>query len=196
MAQSAARKILSLNVAIYYAGWVACVIGASNGRWVAGTAIAGCLVLAHHAIATERNTEMRLAVAVASIGTLIDSLQMALGLLVFHVGQPIDWLAPFWIIVLWALFATTMRYALYWLNTRLLTSAALGVFGGPLAFYAGHQLGAVDFHPTTGLSLGILAIVWGVLIPSLLWLSRQITENGLPGSYRFITSESSKNRTY
>lgn len=185
MIQAGSPKILSLNVALYYAGWIACVIGASSGRWVTGTAIAGCLVLVHHAMATERDVELRLAVAVAGIGTLIDSVQTALGLLVFHVGQPIDWLAPVWVIVLWPLFATTLRYALYWLNTRPLTGAALGVFGGPLAFYAGHRLGAVDFHPTTGLSLGVLAIVWGILIPCLLRLSRQITKNGLPGSYRF-----------
>ena len=163
------------------------MIGASSGRWIPGTVVAICLVLIHHAMATERNVEIRLAVAVSGIGTFIDSVQTTLGLLVFHVGQPIDWLAPFWMIVLWILFAITLRYALWWLNNRPLAATALGVFGGPLAFYAGHQVGAVDFHPTTGLSLCVLAIVWGFLIPSLLWLSRQITGNDLPGGYRFIT---------
>ena len=69
-------------------------------------------------MATERNVEIRLAVSVAGIGTFIDSVQTALGLLVFHVGQPIDWLAPFWMTVLWLLFAITLRYALWWLNNR------------------------------------------------------------------------------
>ena len=73
--------------------------------------------------------EARLAVAVAGIGTFIDGVQTTLGLLVFHVGQPTDWLAPFWMAVLWMLFAITLRYAPWWLNNRPLAAADFGDIG-------------------------------------------------------------------
>ncbi|MBM53295.1 MAG: hypothetical protein CL485_10005 [Acidobacteria bacterium] len=50
---------------------MACVIGASNGHWIPGAAVAICLVLIHHAMATKRNVEIRL--AVAAIGTFIEN---------------------------------------------------------------------------------------------------------------------------
>ena len=97
--------------------------------------------------------EARLAVAVAGIGTFIDGVQTTLGLLVFHVGQPTDWLAPFWMAVLWMLFAITLRYALWCSIIAPWQPQILGI------------LGAVDFHPTTALSLGVLAIVGGGSYP-------------------------------
>jgi len=131
MAQATSRTILSLNAAVYYAGWIACVIGASSGHWITGAAVAISPVLIHHAMATERNVR----------GTSRRCRRRRryrdphwwranyAGLLVFHVGQPTDWLAPFWMTVLWMLFAITLRYAPWWLNNRPLAAADFGDIG-------------------------------------------------------------------
>ena len=62
-------------------------------------------------------------------------------------------------------------YYVGWLAGRPLLAAALGAGGGPPAFYAGFRLGAVEFHPTPGLSLAVLALVWALLLPLLMYLS-------------------------
>lgn len=81
------------------------------------------------------------------------------------------------------LFSGTLRYAFHWLVGRPWLAAGFGAAGGPAAFYAGHRLGAVQFHPTTGLSLAVLAVVWAALFPLLVHLS---TVLGGPerGAYR------------
>jgi hypothetical protein len=55
-----------------------------------------------------------------------------------------------------------------------------GAIGGPAAFYAGERLGAVQFHPTEGLSLTVLAVVWAILMPLLLHLADTLDDGSTP----------------
>ncbi len=110
---------------------------------------------------------LAVAVAVAGIGTLIDGVQTTLGLLVFHVGQPTDWLAPFWMAVLWMLFAITLRYAPWWLNNRPLAAADFG------------DIGCRRLPPDHGAQPGCSRHSWGGFLSHPFY--------GFPGSYRFIT---------
>ena len=84
---------------------------------------------------------------------------------------------------MWMLFACTLRYAFGWLYGKPLLAALLGAVGGPAAFWAGQRLGAVSFHPTPGLSLGVLAIVWAALLPTLMGVAARIDSQG-GGAYR------------
>ena len=56
-----------------------------------------------------------------------------------------QWLAPPWDVVLWMQFATILPFCLGWLSRRYLLCSVLGLIGGPMAFYAGEQIGAVSF---------------------------------------------------
>ena len=177
------RAAAAINVALYYTGWLACVVGAAAGRWAAGTLLACGLAGVHLALARRRAVELRLMLMVGAIGYAVDSAQTALGLLVFAQGQPLPGMAPLWIGALWVLFAATLRYALCWLSGRPLLGALLGALGGPAAFYAGHRLGAVSFHPSPRLSLSVLAVVWAVLLPLLVALATAVG-GGSDGRYR------------
>jgi hypothetical protein len=113
-----------------------------------------------------------LALAVA-LGTVWDSLLVAFGWLHYPSGQFAAWLAPYWIIALWALFATTLNVSLRWLRERHAVAAIFGAIGGPLAFYAGHRLGAVEI-PDMVTTLGLLALGWAALTPALLLFARRL----------------------
>jgi tetrahydromethanopterin S-methyltransferase subunit D len=67
---------------------------------------------------------------------------------------------------LWALFGTTLNVSLRWLRGRIWLSALLGAISGPLAYYAGAQLGASTWHDPEAV-VAILAVGWGVLMPLL-----------------------------
>ncbi len=184
MSTTAARATTPFNVVLYYAGWLACVYGAAHDAWSTGAIIGLSLVIVHLGLSREPGIEVRLMLPVVIIGVSVDSLQTALGLLVFDTGQPLPWLAPLWIGVMWMLFSATLRYAFYPFTGRLRLSALLGAFGGPAAFWAGHRLGAVEFHAVPGLSLAVLALIWSALFPTLMFLARKLG-NGKPGRYRF-----------
>lgn len=185
MRAASRRGQLMVNLLAYYAGWAACVLSAAAGRWRAGAVCGLALVALHILCATRRGVELRLMITVTALGYGVDSMQTGLGLLVFDAGQPAAWLAPVWIGVMWMLFSTTLRYTFHWLAGRYLLAAAFGLIGGPAAFYAGERLGAVAFHPTPGLSLTVLALVWAALFPLLTAIAATIggTEGG---RYRWV----------
>ena len=184
MSQASSRTVILFNIALYYAGWLACVLGAARGQWIGGALIGLALAMLHLGLSTQPRNELRLMITVFLIGVAVDSIQTALGLLRFDAGQPVRWLAPVWIGVMWMLFAITLRYAFHALDGRACLAALLGAVGGPAAFYAGHRLHAVQFHPTPGLSLFVLALVWCALFPVLMRVAHGFG-GGNAGAYRF-----------
>jgi hypothetical protein len=111
------------------------------------------------------------------LGTTWDSWLVIQGWLNFNSGMWHPLLAPYWIIMLWALFATTINSSLAWLKQRYLLAALLGAIAGPAAYYAGNRLGAVELaHPEQALLA--LALGWSIWLPLLLYLSGLITRIG------------------
>ena len=52
--------------------------------------------------------------------------------------------APYWMVALWGAFATTLNHSLRWLTRRPVFAALFGAVGGPIAYSAGVQLGALE----------------------------------------------------
>ena len=145
---AAARLV---NVALYQAGWFACVLGGASGRPWLGAATGLALVLVHLALVERRADEGKFVALAALAGTAIDSAQQAAGTVAFPSGHYAVWLCPVWLTLLWAQFATLPCHSLAWLAGRPIVSALLGAAGGPLAFLAGERLGG---RPSQNQSLG------------------------------------------
>ena len=109
--------------------------------------------------------------------TLWDSLLASSGLLVYRSGTLVAGTAPYWIVAMWLLFSTTLNVSLSWLKGRLLLAAVVGAISGPLAFYGGHKLGAVDF-PDFGAAMLALAVGWALILPGLVYAAGRL--NGFP----------------
>lgn len=171
-----------LNVALYQAGWFCCVLGAAWDHPVLGALCALLLAGVHLLLARSRKAEALLMLAACMIGVAVDSTQQSLGVFTFKAdpGWPL-WL-PLWVFVIWAQFATLLRYALHWLRGRYLLAALLGMVGGPLAYGAGIRLGAARLGEDPLFSLASLAIVWALVTPALFWLSDRV--GGGEGTYR------------
>lgn len=95
---------------------------------------------------------------------------MMAGLFSFTNGVVFTGLVPFWMIAMWALFATTLNVSMKWLKNKYMAAAAFGAVGGPVAYYAGHQIGAIDFNDTFT-ALLIIAAGWAVIMPLLMALT-------------------------
>jgi hypothetical protein len=138
----------------------------------------------------ERGPELRLILAAGLLGTVLDSIQGYLGIVIFKSGYYVDWLCPLWITVLWMHFATLLHFAADWMSQRYLLATVLGAIGGPVAFYGGVRFGAATLHPNLPLALAALALEWAVAMPLLVWLADRFPVSpgyrGLPGKNALV----------
>nr|WP_283101132.1 DUF2878 domain-containing protein [Pseudomonas sp. MWU13-2517] len=155
------------NAALFQCGWFACVLG-GDSRWL----LVGAAVLAIHLLwISSWSQEGQAILAVALLGIVIDTFLRTFG--VFHFVYPGP-LIPFWLMLLWALLATTLRHCLAWSAQPWWRASLLGAIGGPLSYYAGSQLAGVRFGYGTPLTLIGLALLWAALLPTLHWIARQL----------------------
>ena len=159
-----------INIASFYLGWFACVLGATrNMPWLGALVMAALLVL--HLVLTENRTrELRFILVTGLLGTSLDSLLMLSGLYTFT-NHTLAWLCPVWLTALWMGFASTLNHSMRWLYGRYRLACLFGAVGGPLSYYAGVRLGALTFVPSAEVALTVLIIVWSLIVPGLLWLA-------------------------
>jgi hypothetical protein len=166
-----------INLAAFQFGWFACVWGGANELPALG-AVAVAVIVAIHLLYTAHRPipELCLILLAGLIGVAWDSALVALGWLSYPSGNFASGFAPYWIIAMWMLFATTLNVSLGWLKQRALLGVLMGAIGGPLAYYAGFKLGGVEFN-TMALGLGAQAAGWAILMPLLSLLAQRF--NGM-----------------
>jgi hypothetical protein len=168
----AGKLRLLVNFAAFQAGWFACVLGAAHG-WPWGGSAIGLAVVAGHLLSVPGPlAEFKLVAAAILIGMVWDSSLAASGWVGYAPGGLFPGAAPNWILVLWALFATTLNVSLRWLQGRWVLAALIGGVAGPLSYCAGVRLGALVFVEPTQAVLA-LAAGWAALTPVLLLLARR-----------------------
>ena len=179
-----------INFTLYQLGWFSIVLGAANDLPWVGAGFALTLVVVHLSLVRGLARHVALVLLSGAIGSVLDSCQLAFGVLSFPTGQPVPWLVPPWDAVLWMQFATILPFSLHWLSHRYQLCCLFGAIGGPLAFYAGERLGAVSFPPPRVLHFAVLGAVWALAFPCLVWMSdRLVVESGLGRTYRFASRE-------
>ena len=163
---------VALNVALFQAGWLACVLAAAHGLPWAGILAAAAVVAWHTARAQSPARELKLVALAVVVGALCDSALAASGWIAFA-PEAAAGLAPWWILAMWALFATTLNVSLAWLRSRLPLAGVLGAISGPLAYWAGARLGALELRQPAA-ALAALALGWAAILPGLLAAARRM----------------------
>lgn len=166
-------SLIIQNFVLFQLGWLGCVMGGAsqNMAWV-GVAMVGSIIAVHLLRASSARQEVMLILVTVVLGTAWDSLLTSLGMYEFKSGMFITDIAPYWLIAMWALFATTLNVSMTWMKGRYLLAALLGLVGGPLAYYAGYKLGAVNFENTLN-TLVTVGAGWFFIMPLLVLLSEK-----------------------
>ncbi|MCZ8131682.1 MAG: DUF2878 domain-containing protein [Steroidobacteraceae bacterium] len=162
-----------LNFVAFQVAWFACVLGGANDLALAGTLVVVAAVGMHLALAKRPMPEALLVAAAATIGLAWDSTVVTLGLMDYAAGNFAPGFAPYWIVAMWALFATSLNLSMGWLKGRPWLAAAFGAVGGPLAYLAGERLGGLQMSDPV-LALGAQAIGWAVMLPLLTRLATRL----------------------
>jgi hypothetical protein len=163
---------LVLNVILFQIGWFVCVLGAAKGLPWTGALAAAAIIGWHLARAAQPRRELALVAVAALVGAAFETVLVQTGWLRFASGVVFAGAAPYWMVALWAVFATTLNVSLRWLRGRPALSAVLGGVGGPAAYYAGAQLGALELV-AAGMALAAIGIGWAILTPALLCVARR-----------------------
>lgn len=161
-----------LNIALFQIGWFACVLSAAAGQPIWGAAISIMIIGWHVWRASAPFAEFKLIMLAMLIGLIWDSFLVWQHWLDYESGILLANTAPYWIVLMWALFATTLNVSMRWLKGRWLYAVLFGAIGGPLAFLAGQRLGAVTFTDTT-IALSALVTGWAVLTPLLIAIAQR-----------------------
>jgi hypothetical protein len=104
----------------------------------------------------------------ALIGITIDSSLTFFGIFIFPGSSLI---IPFWLIVLWINFSTTLTLSLSFIGKNKLIAFGLGATALPFNYTVGERLGAVTFGEPYLFSILILVLVWSVSFPILFLVS-------------------------
>lgn len=171
----------NIDAVVFYAAWFETVDAAASGKpWLA--AGASMLALAINiALTHRRSTEVKLILAAALLGLIVDGLLMTSGFARYAAPGPLSGVPPAWLILMWMAFATTLNQSLSWLEDRPGLAAVLGLIGGAASYYAGARFGAMEFSQPLWLALGAVGVLWTAALPVLFYLARHLN-SGEPAS--------------
>ena len=129
----------------------------------------------HFNFNVSNNSEMKLILIFAVLGTLIDT-SMAYTNLIGYVGSYSEdiIIAPLWITAMWCGFAAMVNHSLAWLKDKWSSAFLFGFIGGPLAYIGGEKIGAIYFNGGLIQVSFMLAIVWGGSIPMMYWVNDRL----------------------
>ena len=164
------------HLVLFKLGWLACVFFAAAGKPLLATAAVALVAILHLVSVPVAVKEAVLLVCAALIGLAWESLLVYSGLLSYPGIESASSLAPYWIVAMWVLFATTINHGLRWTKKHWAVAFAAGLLGGPMAFYGGASMGAVEFSNTL-LALTAIGAGWAVLLPLLTWIADSIIDS-------------------
>ena len=157
-----------INFIGFQASWWLLVLYQNQYWWVVAA-----LLIAHIVLVGESLTEFAVVLVAAIAGVITDSLLAMFGVYIFSgSGQFLP--IPFWLILLWFAFASTLRHSLAYLSTHYWLAAGLGAVAGTLSYVAGMKLQAVTFGLAFYPTVFLLAAIWACLMPVIFLLSQRV----------------------
>lgn len=161
------------NFVAFQVGWFSSVLGAAGQMPWLGPVVLLIVAVLHLRQARRPELEIGLIVACGVIGLCFDSVLVALAWVEYPSGYFNASLAPYWIVTMWMLFATTLNRSMSWLKGRKALAAVLGAIAGPLSYLAGERLGGMAFIEPR-LALIFLAAGWAAVMPVVVALAERL----------------------
>lgn len=157
-----------MNAVLYQSIWFLCVLGRED--WI-GISLA--LLALHLVWCSQRGSELAVMLICSLIGIGFD---VTLAIFdVYRFTPDPGWLPiPWWLVVLWLGFTTTLRHALSWFIDRPLLFIVAAAIGAPLSYVAAVRLGAVIFPYGSLATALVLAGVWAMLAACFIYFTRMV----------------------
>lgn len=149
----------------FQAIWFAIVTSAAAGRPGWALAFGASFAVAHLALARRPGLELTRLAGVGLLGYGAEATLLTAGAIEFEAGARS---VPIWMVGLWVGFAAMLPVSIGWLRGRYFASALFGLVGGPVSYWGGMRLGALEPGDLgLGGSLVAIGVVWAVASPLL-----------------------------
>ncbi len=163
------------NFLMFQAGWFLTVIGAANGMpWLSLLALLVMVPLHCFCVGSSAIVDLKLMGLALFFGLLWETLVLSTGWIAWPSGVVVEALPPYWILSMWVQFAMILNRSLGWLQPYMWLSVLFGSVGGPLAYYAGFRLGALQLIEPVNAML-LIGAGWAVITPLLMYAARVMT---------------------
>ena len=126
---------LLVNFIGFQVGWFACVLGAANDKELLGMIIALGIVIYHVVAQADSINELKLVLVAVVIGLFWETWVLSSSILLYPSHPEASFWAPYWLIMMWALFATTINLSMSWLKGRWLLAMLMGAILDPLLLW-------------------------------------------------------------
>lgn len=163
-----------VNQGLFQVSWPACVLGAAYGWAWTGVLVVGVLALWQLNRHNRHPLDGRMVLICLSIGVVLDTAWIQMGLLVFAMPWPWPGVAPFWILLLWLALALVINHSMATFKRRLRFLAVMGLVGSPMSYYAGSRFGAVEWVAPAWQVVVATGVSWALLLPGLFWLAAHL----------------------
>jgi hypothetical protein len=117
------------------------------------------MLVAHINFFVTNKREIYLIAAVTVTGIVVDSILQYANVFIFINSNHI----PFWLMMLWGCFATTLCHSLGFLTKSKWLQMLVGGLFAPLSYLAGYKFQVVDFGLTMLNTYLMLSVVWAAL---------------------------------
>ena len=112
----------------------------------------------HFILLTQNTREYLYILTICTIGVLVDSLLQYFSFFSFVAEKHL----PYWLIVLWICFSTTLCHSLKFIGSSIWFQIIAGLIA-PFSYLAGNALDAVQFGQSLLLTYFFLALIWTLL---------------------------------
>jgi len=166
-----------VNALVFQIAWFVSVVGgAQQMPWLGPLSLLVALAI-HLKAARHPIEELALVLLCGLIGAAFDSILVVNNWVSYSSGVFNEAMAPYWIITMWMLFATTLNVSMRWFRRKPAIAAVFGFFGGPLSYIAGEKLSGITLLEPVAALLA-LGIGWAIMMPLLMRLSEYF--DGMP----------------
>ena len=167
-----------INFICFQIGWFSAVMSAANNTPWMGVMVIMIIIAVHLLRQKNPYSELILILSIGILGGALDSIFVYFQWISYPSGHIHENLTAYWIIAMWMSFATTLNISMAWLKNKNILGFIFGFFGGPLTYYAGYNLGGINFVDFNSAMIA-LAFGWGLIIPPLLHLADKFKQNPL-----------------
>jgi len=165
------------NLVLFKIVWGLSLVGVSLGSPWWGAAGLVIFLAWHYKTADHALADFKLAGFAVALGTIVDTINIHSGVLIYESAWPSTQIAPFWIMVLWANFALIINQSLKWMHGRYAFAAIIGAICGPLGYIVGVKLNTASYGSGMLEFILVTGITWAIAVPLLLYAAEQLKQS-------------------
>lgn len=163
----------------YYVAWFSCIKLAALGyAWLSSFIVIACVLLQiywQHKIQHNTRGLWYLLGLVVFISTLIDSLLISNGVIIYAANPFAPYFTSPWMIAIWISFTVILYTALYGLFNHLTLLGLLSFAGFALAYAIGAKMEAA-FFPYGYTTCFLIGAIWLVFLPFIVYCYKKIMD--------------------